>query len=244
MHIAAQYLATAAISFIDHKDDDSHTNLGWRNHTLETHKFPNGDTLGLNYETFSLEWTHHNGNKEYHILNETTHLEVVDWISETSKNNGINKTYNYNLHYDLPYDEISNSTRFKLTNQNDLNVLISNRDLAQNVISNVLKSNNYKSLIRIWPHHFDTGAFINISETLSIGLGMSIPDSLIDDFYFYISGYNGQNPIDIELSNSINKETYYNNGWQGFANSISELDEHAAIDFCQVAINTYLNSIK
>lgn len=243
MHLAAQYLATAAISFIPKKDDDSHTNLGWRNHVLETHEFPNGDKLGLNYENFSLEWIHQNGNKEHLLLNHTTHKTVKDWISETSINNGIKKPYDYNLHYDLPYDPITDSTRIELTNQSDLNALIKHRDLAQNVISSILKSNTYESPIRIWPHHFDTGGFVTINSKLSIGLGMATPDALIHDFYFYVSGYNGHDPIDIELSNNIHKETYYNNGWQGFAMPISELDEQSAIDFCQVAINTYLNSV-
>lgn len=31
MHLASQYLAAAAISFVPKKDDDSHTNLGWSN---------------------------------------------------------------------------------------------------------------------------------------------------------------------------------------------------------------------
>ncbi|OUS00410.1 hypothetical protein A9Q86_10590 [Flavobacteriales bacterium 33_180_T64] len=243
MHIAAQYLATSAISFITKEDDDSHTNLGWINRTLETHPFINGDKLGLNYEHFSLEWIHSDGNKEHLFLNNVTHKEVIDWIALMSIDNHIEKVYSYLMHYDLPYKKISDTFRFKLTSQNDLNQLIKKRDLAQHVISKVLTSNNYISPIRIWPHHFDTGAFVNINKKLSIGIGMAIPDSLIDDFYFYISGYNNHKPINLELPKNINKETYYTNGWQGFAIPISESDEDSIIDFCQVAINLYLNSI-
>ena len=221
MHLAAQYLATAAISFIPKKDDDSHTNLGWTNHTLETHEFPNGDKLGLNYENFSLEWTHHNGNKEYLLLNGTTHIEIIDWISKTSKNNGVNKPYSYNLHYDLPYDEVTVSSTFKLTDHNDVDLLIKHRDLAQSVISSVLKSNGYDSPIRIWPHHFDTGAFVNANDKLSIGIGMAIPDSLINDFYFYISGYHNHDPVIIESVDDLEHGNYYNNDWQGFAIPLS-----------------------
>lgn len=244
IHTTAQYLASAAISFIPKKEDDSHTNLKWTNHTLETHPFLNGDKLGLNYEHFSLEWIHHNGNKEHLFLNNLTHKDIIEWIAQVSANNGIESTYSYNIHYELPYKKVSDTTRFKITNQDELNRLMRNRDLAQHVISSVLKSHNYESSIRIWPHHFDTGALVTINSRFSIGLGMSIPDSLIDDFYFYISGYSGHNPVDIDLLNSINKESYYNNGWQGFAKPVSELNEHSAIDFFQAAINTYLNTVK
>ncbi|WP_298892350.1 hypothetical protein [uncultured Psychroserpens sp.] len=244
LHLAAQYLATAAISFITKKEDDSHTNLGWKNHSLETHKFPNGDKLGLSYESFSLEWIHSNGNKEHFLLNKTTHKDIINWIIQTSKNNGIEMPYQYELHYELPYNQVSDGTSFEITNSENLHVLIQQRDLAQKVISTILKSNDFESPIRIWPHHFDTGAFVNISDQLSIGLGMAMPDTLIDSFYFYVSGYNGHQPIDIALTNSTNKGSYYSNGWQGFAMSINELDEHSAIEFCQVAINTYENTIK
>ena len=240
MHLAAQYLATAAISFIEKKADDSHTNLGWVNHNLETHTFPNGDKLGLNYENFALEWITQNGNKEHFLLDGTTHKDIVDWIYLTSLNNCIVKPYNYNLHYEIPYNTIEDTYQFQLTQQNELNQLIKNRDLAQSVILNVLQSNSYKSPVRIWPHHFDTGAFFNIDDNLSIGIGMAIPDTLVNEFYFYISGYNGHNPIDI--INPTSHKNYYSNGWKGFALSISNLKEQTAIDFCQTAINTYINS--
>ncbi len=243
MHIAAQYLATSAISFIKKEDDDSHTNLGWKNHTLETHPFPNGDKLGLNYEDFSLEWMSSEDPKERLLLDNLTHKEITDWISMISTKNKIEKQYAFNLHYELPYKQLSNYSRIQLTSRNDLNKLIENRDLAEHVISNILKSNNYESPIRIWPHHFDTGALINVNEELSIGIGMTIPDSIIDDFYFYVSGYKGHDPIEIETSSDVNSEAYYNNDWQGFAMAVSKLNKQSAIKFCQDAMETYIKSV-
>ena len=242
MHLAAQYLATSAISFIPKKEDDSHTNLGWVNHTLETHHFPNGDKLRLNYNLFSLEWIHRDGHTEHLFLNNQTHKTTIEWLSQVSTRSQLVQKYAYDKHYQLPYDPISEDTRFKIPQQDELNQMIKVRDLAQSVISNVLDTNNYKSAIRIWPHHFDTGAFINITNELSIGLGMAIPDSIINDYYFYISGYNGHKPIKIEV-NSSNNKTYYDNGWQGFAMPASDLNHASAIDFCQTAINSYINSI-
>ncbi|MEM6380925.1 MAG: hypothetical protein AAF705_22325, partial [Bacteroidota bacterium] len=54
-HIAAQYLTTVAISFLEKKDDDSHTNLGWKNGGLHTHPLSSANcTLTLDYSSFSL----------------------------------------------------------------------------------------------------------------------------------------------------------------------------------------------
>ncbi|WP_299117674.1 hypothetical protein [uncultured Winogradskyella sp.] len=242
MHLAAQYLATAAISFTEKKADDSHTNLGWTNHNLVTHPFPNRDKLGLSYENFSLEWIAQNGNKEHFLLDGKTHKDIINWISLTSINNGITKPYSYNLHYEIPNYTIEDSYQFQLAQQNELSQLIKNRDLALDVISNVLQSSSYKSPIRIWPHHFDTGAFFNINENLSIGIGMATPDTLINDFYFYISGYRGHDSVDI--INPASHKNYYSDSWKGFALSIKNLNKEAAIDFCKTAINVYKKSMK
>ncbi|MFP4847010.1 hypothetical protein [Winogradskyella sp. PE311] len=242
MHKAAQYLATAAISFIKKKDDDSHTNLGWYNHKLETHAFPNGDKLALNYKDFSLEWIH-NKNQEQLSLQGKTHLEITDWISKISQNKGLENSYDYALHYDLPYDDVINSTTYVITNQNALNALIEQRDLAQNVLASILSSNNYESSLRIWPHHFDTGAFFNLNDNLSIGLGMAIPDSVIDDFYFYVSGYNGHDKIDLGKINDLKLGSYFNKDWYGFALPISGINKQTAVDFCNEAINRYRDTL-
>ncbi|MEO1030235.1 MAG: hypothetical protein AAFX55_02465 [Bacteroidota bacterium] len=239
MHMAAQYLATAAISFIEKKEDDSHTNLGWTDHSLETHPFPNGDSLRLNYENFSLEWQHQNGNKEHLLLNHKTHKEIVEWISEMSQGNGINKPYSYNLHYELPYPKISDLTTFNLTSQDRLNDLINHRDLAHQVITHVLKTGGYESSVRIWPHHFDTGAFFTTHDNLGNGLGMAIPDSLIDDFYLYVSGYKGHDIVELPSDTNLEKGTYYSNGWKGFALPVTGITEDEATRFFTNAINQY-----
>jgi hypothetical protein len=61
LHLAAQYLATAAKSFIKTKEDDSHINLGWNSDEkrLETHDLSNdGLRLALNYLEYSLDFIH------------------------------------------------------------------------------------------------------------------------------------------------------------------------------------------
>ena len=94
MHRAAQYLAAAGISFLKKRDDDSHTNLGWRSDltSLLTYKLnKKGDKLALNYNSFSLEWVNGETVSENLLLEGTTHSEVISWISETAVKNGITK---------------------------------------------------------------------------------------------------------------------------------------------------------
>ena len=63
-HIAAQYLTTVAISFLDKKDDDSHTNLGWKEGALHTRSLSEDNCIfSLDYESFTLIWSNDVGYK-------------------------------------------------------------------------------------------------------------------------------------------------------------------------------------
>jgi len=97
MHLAAQYLAAAGISFLEKRDDDSHTNLGFDtdNGTLSTHVLSkNEDRLVLNYQKFTLDWISLSDNTSFR-LDGATHQQVVKWISEVSQT-FLNKSYVYN----------------------------------------------------------------------------------------------------------------------------------------------------
>lgn len=87
LHIAAQYLATAAKSFLLHKeDDDSHTSLGFNTDGgyLSSHSFSeNGDRLILNYPTFSLIWKSKSENIPFR-LDGSTHRQVKEWLNKQS----------------------------------------------------------------------------------------------------------------------------------------------------------------
>lgn len=113
MHLAAQYLAAAGISFVEKKADDSHTNLGWSidKQRLETHPLSTaGDVLSLNYTTFSLEWISPKNNASF-LLEGKTHQQVLKWLT-SSADAILGKKYTYDFHYDLPCS-IDDSFTFK-----------------------------------------------------------------------------------------------------------------------------------
>lgn len=239
-HITAQYLATAAISFLDKKDDDSHTNLGWKNGALHTHPFDKNNTmLSLDYVSFSLIFTNDAGLREQFFLDGKTHAQAVDWIQETASQATLHQNYQYKLHYELPYDAITNDVAFNKPPGEDIRQLIKNRNLVQQALEQVLK--NKKAPIRIWPHHFDSGAFYMENDEVGIGLGMAIPDGMIDDFYLYVSGYHGHDAIELPSSTAIEKGSYYNDGWKGFALPVSGISQNGAIQFYTQAIHQYIN---
>lgn len=195
MHLAAQYLAAAGISFVHQEDDDSHTNLGFSidRKCLETHPLSEkGDTLSLGYTSFSLQWNSENETESL-ALDGASHQAILQWINNLSER-FLGKAYSYWFHYELPYD-ISETYTFELRDANRLAELTRLRIHAQSVLEETLASARLKSPIRVWPHHFDSGAFVRLNGQVSLGFGMAIPDSVCNEYYFYISGYQGHDPI-------------------------------------------------
>ena len=240
-HIAAQYLATVAIVFLEAKEDDSHTNLGWKNGVLHTHSLNDHNCmLSLDYKSFSLIWTNDLGYRKVLSLDGKKHSEIIIWIRQTSLKAGNNEIYEYKLHYELPYGEMESDFVFKKPSDEEIEKLIQQRDLAQEALENALKINNQNTPIRIWPHHFDSGSFFMINETTGIGVGMAIPDEMINDFYLYTSSYKGHNFAEISSEININKGKYYDESWKGFALPVSGLSKEEAINFYKETINIYL----
>lgn len=242
-HIAAQYLATVAISFLDAKDDDSHTNLGWKNGSQQTHPLSEDNCIfSLDYESFTLIWTNDKGFKGSLPLEGRKHSEIVHWIRNASLKAKHRKVYEYRLHYDLPYEKITSDFVFVKPSEKVTQKLIQQRNLVQRALEETLKNQEQETPIRIWPHHFDTGAFFMANDEIGIGLGMAIPDSMIDDFYFYVSGYKGHNAIELSETIHVEKGEYYNDGWKGIALPVSGVSIEEAVRFYNEGIKHYIKN--
>ena len=240
MHLAAQYLAAAGISFLDKKDDDSHTNLGFNveNNCLETHVLSeNNDQLLLSYESFSLIWKSNSGRIDFN-LNGATHKQILVWLKETSKT-FLNKEYQYALHYELPYT-IEDSFEFELSSKKELNTLIELRSLVQKSLEEINETLQLNTSIRIWPHHFDTGIYTPLpNSSNAVGQGLAIPDSVCDEHYLYASGYNENGQIGTSQFNDLSKGYWSSKGFIGAVLPISDITKTDAVEFFNTTIQYY-----
>lgn len=240
MHLAAQYLAAAGISFLEKKDDDSHTNLGFNieDSRLESHILSeNGDQLCLNYNDFSLQWKSKAKTVTFE-LDGATHQDVLNWLADTSKRY-LNKEYTYNLHYDLPYN-INDSYTFQLESTEDLQELVQLRTLAQLSLEQINTDFNKTASIRVWPHHFDTGIYAQlIDNAISYGLGLAIPDNLSDVHYLYISGYKEGKAIEPTNFSTLNNGTWINKDFKGAILPATQISKYEAISFFKETINQF-----
>jgi len=238
IHLAAQYLAAAGISFLEKKPDDSHTNLGFiaDRGEVETHALSaNNDKLILNYNTFSLEWKS-NTEKIAFELDGASHDEVLQWLSKTSKTH-LNKTYSYDLHYDLPY-AIKNDSKFSLSDASKLKDLMHLRILAQFIIEKIDHHFKLNTSIRIWPHHYDTGLYDALPDTdISVGLGLAIPDSVCSEHYLYITGYKNGKAMDTSTFDKLSNGEWKSGGFTGAILNTNGIVASEGVDFFKEVID-------
>ncbi len=246
LHIASQYLAAAQISFLDKKDDDSHTNIGFNIEKgfLETRSLNDaGYKLALDYQKFALHWIQKNTTRFSLNLNGKTHHEVLEWIQKVLKEIKTVKPFKYDLHYELPYS-VTEDYSFSVsdTDNSILQKLMQQRALANTVLQDVLQQQQLKSDVRIWPHHFDTGAFsIFTGKDISVGFGMAIPDSMHDDYYFYISGYKGHDALDTSSLSKLTYGNWYSDQFKGAILPVTETTKEMVTLFFNEAISILRN---
>lgn len=235
IHFISQYLATAGKSFLEHRPDDSHTNVGFnvKTKSFETWEL-NAKQLKLLFDlpNFELKWS----TGPSLTLDGKTHAEVVEWLKTSSQQVGQNKTYSFDLHYELPF-EWNEGFVFQLDDSKELNRLIALRILANTALTAFLSTEKVQSDIRVWPHHFDTGGFVVLEDGSgkSIGLGMAIPDSLVNDHYFYISGYRGHKSLDTNTFKNLSLGEWKNEGFKGAVLPASSIGTEEAVQFLKEA---------
>lgn len=244
MHLAAQYLATAGISFLEKKDDDSHSNLGFDAEKGYLETWPlneNGCKIALDYAEFALHWLPGDTTRTTLHLDGKSHGDIVKWMGEVTIALGRTKPYYYALHYELPYGKMTDDFVFSKPPQDELDKMLGYRKIAQLALESVVDKMALSTTIRVWPHHFDTGGYemISTGNATGVGFGMAIPDTLIDDFYLYTSGYKGHDGIDTGAFDPITYGDWMNEGFKGAVLPMKNVDEAKAVTFFNESIGKY-----
>lgn len=196
-HQVIQFLAIAGKYLTAEKADDSHTNIIFdtdRNWFIGK-TLPNGHYLAI--DAIELDMMILDSNSK--ILNKfalegKTKAKIFKWLKTIVFNTGINVDEMKNeMHYQLAEHPLDRGAFVTFDDVDGFEENVIFRNNAELVLKEVVELMGQKVDIRIWPHHFDTGAFIPIEygkggEVLkSIGIGFAIPDDMVDVPYFYLS---------------------------------------------------------
>ena len=247
LHRAAQYLAAGGISLLEHQKDDSHTSMKWDpvlkamvGCTLNTEK---GIRMALDYRHYALTFIDAFSNTiSAKILEGTRHDTILSWIVSELKRFGVPGKYDYAFHYDLPYQPMTDHFVFPPPDPEETGRLIKMRTTAQEALQIVLRNEEGASPIRVWPHHFDTGALIEIRKDThdtsgkSIGLGLSIPDGMVASFYYYTSGYTPQGQLALDYTPGLPYGEWRSGVWNGAVLKINGVGAYEIVRFLNAGI--------
>lgn len=195
LHQLSQVIAKVNKAYVPHEADDSHTNLYFDSVSSRiTGRWFNGNT-GRYLLVFDLKkW-------EYQILDES--LKIIEQVSQDGKTFHQSETelidalkelnfavggLTQPLHFEIPTYAFleENLDRPK---ENSLISWIQIRTQANHACMEFLGHIQKSAEIRIWPHHFDTGVYVEVNQEVGVGFGLAMADSIIDTPYFYLSGY-------------------------------------------------------
>lgn len=201
-HFASQLLSGVGRTFLDHKADDSHTNLAWSQpHQALLARPLKGLTAALSVARLELHVLDPEGQELACLpLADKTMAEAETWVlSELQAALGRSLDDEFApLHYEMPAHEVGEGEPFPVeppVKFAELSRWFSNADLLLTAVcSAAVEAGDEAEEVRCWPHHFDIATLIELSagpdgKPRSIGVGLSPGDGSYDEPYFYVSPY-------------------------------------------------------
>lgn len=255
IHLLCQVLAKINRNFVSEKEDFSHSTLSFDplgerivSHWIKAKK--GNFILTLDLQEFNFAWLDASFRiiKKYSIFNKTISA-LENEISSDFENLGIGGNgFPKKLKYKIP-DYSFKSEKFQTFESPTVNKWIYYRNIANEACARFLRHLMTEEDIRIWPHHFDTGIFKEISGKIGIGFGLAMQDSVVDSPYFYLSGYLLEGELSFENLPPLKFGKWDIGEWNGAVLPIIEIDNLSGCDkrnaideFTKSALNWYWNS--
>lgn len=196
-HHAAQFIAMVGKYLIPQKEDDSNTNMQFvmDRELLLGNRLPNQWQLALDLTNLYLFLFDEKSKRKGEIhLNGKTKAQAFNELKQTlAKFDFDISALKNKMHYEIPTHNLDKNQSFSTRDESLFRENTVYRHNAEIVLNEIIAGNQQAESVRIWPHHFDTGSFIPISQnsqnkvSSSIGIGWAIPDSMITEPYYYLS---------------------------------------------------------
>lgn len=232
-HHAAQFLALVGRYLIFQEADDSNTNMEFilEENVLLGNPLSNGTCVALHLSDMNLYiLDSNNETKKVISLDGKTKQTVFNELAQNIADVGVNiSNFKNKLHYDIPNHPLDDGAAFSITNNIDFLENVNYRLNAKIVLNEVAQLFKQDEAIRIWPHHFDTGAFFTISKNekgdaeQTMGIGLAIPDSMVNEPYYYLSFWSENEIIGIDKLKTLVAGKWMMPEWNGAVLKHSEI---------------------
>ena len=251
-HHATQFIAMVGHHLIPQKDDDSNTNMEYipEEDLLIGNSLPNGMRVALHLSELKLlVLDEENKPKKVIQLNGKTKNEVFVELAQNLADVGIDVTNLKNeLHYEIPSHPLDEGAVFSIKDKKYFVENALHRHNAKIVLNEIATLFEQNEPIRIWPHHFDTGAFYVMSKnsigeaTQTIGIGLAIPDSMIDEPYYYLSFWSANPVKGLEKLPTLDAGNWMMPNWNGAVLKHSEILKAGSADKQHELVKSFYKS--
>lgn len=196
MHQLCQILAKFGRTFVQAREDDSHTNL--RLDVLGRRVWGRWAGFGNGFCALCFDLD----NQKFHLVNHNLQTLASFQTIGVSRNNVeqslaqyISQALNGNgaalldpLHFQIPDYGPPDETVQKFDGLG-LDQWFHHRQQADQACGLLMDRLNVDAEIRIWPHHFDTGIYVEVKDKIGVGFGWAMADDMVGEPYFYFSVY-------------------------------------------------------
>lgn len=194
IHQLSQIITKANRTFVPKQADDSHTNLYFDSIARRVYgRWINAEKgniiLALNLQSFSFEWINDALKViQIHSIQGKTSSKIEQSIADALPEIGLRaKDFRNDLHFKISEYPFLNEP-FSNFEAKDLTQWEHYRSLGNKACFALLGLLQATSEIRIWPHHFDTGIYVEPNKNVGFGFGLAMEDSMVGIPYFYFSG--------------------------------------------------------
>ncbi|UTW61580.1 hypothetical protein KFE98_16405 [bacterium SCSIO 12741] len=243
-HYLAQLLARINRTLIPSKADDSHTNLAFDSigerltgRWVESSVAAILPTLKL--RSLEFQWVNDRNQVVQSLaLEGETDSSALEKMAKGLAQLGLStEGFMDPMHYEIPDYSLSHKP-FSLPQASELDLWVEYRQLANEASTSVLNHWQKNGEVRIWPHHFDTGIYLEPNGTLGIGFGWAMEDEMVGEPYFYLAGYGLKGPIDYEnISKPGLGRWNITENWKGAVLPFSELSDNRSETLRQFIAN-------
>ena len=229
LHSLSQLIALTGTNRLATQPDDSQANLDWNpgRHRLEGRPFvQNDEQVRLVFDTDAFAFYFVDGREHvsasFSPANRTP-ADAMAWWKSQMQAWGIAEIRG--LTYQLDQAPIALESVYE--RPVGLSEWGNWRTVAADALNALTAWSGRKSEVNIWPHHFDTGVYYAIpdetgAERAAIWAGFAIADAVSVEPYFYLSGYDRQQPIDFNKANGLTTGKWLvTPDWQGAYLSVS-----------------------
>jgi len=211
VHQAAQLIASAGISFLEKKEDDSHTNMTW----LNDKKMLGGQLFGeekrfrlaLSVADFRYVLLDDGNNEVVDFpLNMRTVQDSVDWLMAQLRNNGFDPSaFHTRRHYKIPSNKPGMGGIYQYFAAEPFRQIAYHFDCAYDVLEELRAEKASDAALACWPHHFDLAFLYPVKsggsdKVKTAGVGFLPGDDYYSKPYYYVTPW--PYPDEHKLDNS------------------------------------------